>query len=95
MLSPSTTGRSAETLGPRSDATPCTATFIQFLSGVARHAFRTALPADEDAGGRGRGWKLELGIRCAAYAAGNPLLSEIGTYTICQVLTELDTMADA
>lgn len=59
-----------------------------FLSGPARHAFRTALPADEATWERGRGWALDLGIRCAAYSAGNPLLGEIGNYTITQVLTE-------
>src|SRR5215469_1355488 len=66
-----------------------------FLSGPARHAFRIALPADQATWERGRGWALELGIRCAAYATGNPLLGEIGKYTIRQVLTELDTMAGA
>jgi aminoglycoside phosphotransferase (APT) family kinase protein len=66
-----------------------------FLSGPARHAFRAALPADEATWERGRGWALDLGIRCAAYAAGNPVLSEIGKYTIRQVLTELDAMAGA
>src|SRR5215469_4343576 len=61
-----------------------------FLPGPARHAFRKALPADEGTWERGRGWALELGIRCTAYATGNPLLSEIGKYTISQVLAELD-----
>jgi aminoglycoside phosphotransferase (APT) family kinase protein len=53
-----------------------------FLSGPARHAFRTALPASDAIWERGRGWALDLGIRCAAYAADNPLLGEIGRYTI-------------
>ena len=66
-----------------------------FLSGPARHAFRTALPADEATWERGRGWALDLGIRCTAYAANSPLLSEIGRFTISQVLTQLDAMADA
>jgi aminoglycoside phosphotransferase (APT) family kinase protein len=66
-----------------------------FLPGPARHAFRTALPADEATWERGRGWALDLGIRCAAYSAGNPLVGEIGKYTISQVLTELAAMADA
>jgi aminoglycoside phosphotransferase (APT) family kinase protein len=60
-----------------------------FLSGPARHAFRTALPTDEATWERGRGWALDLGIRCAAYSSDNPLLGEIGRYTISQVLTEL------
>jgi len=66
-----------------------------FLSAPARHAFRAALPADEATWERGRGWALDLGIRCAAYAADDPVLGEIGRYTISQVLTELDTRADA
>ena len=66
-----------------------------FLSAPARHAFRTALPADDATWERGRGWALDLGLRCAAYSAGNPLLGKIGRYTISQVLTELDAAADA
>jgi aminoglycoside phosphotransferase (APT) family kinase protein len=58
-----------------------------FLSGPARRAFRAALPADEATWERGRGWALDLGIRCAAYSAGNPLLGEIGRYTISEVIT--------
>jgi hypothetical protein len=45
-----------------------------------------ALPADDAAWERGRGWALDFGLRCAAYAAGNRLLSEIGRYTVGQVL---------
>lgn len=58
------------------------------LSGPARDVFRTALPVDEATWQRGRGWALDLGIRCAAYSAGNPLLGEIGKYTIGQVIME-------
>jgi aminoglycoside phosphotransferase (APT) family kinase protein len=57
-----------------------------FLSASARRAFRAALPADEATWERGRGWALDLGLRCAAHSAGNPLLSRIGTYTISQIL---------
>jgi aminoglycoside phosphotransferase (APT) family kinase protein len=65
-----------------------------FLSGHARHAFRTALPADEATWERGRGLALDLGIRCAAYSADNPLFGEIGRHTISQVISELYTTAD-
>jgi aminoglycoside phosphotransferase (APT) family kinase protein len=60
-----------------------------FLSAPARQAFRAALPADDATWERGRGWALDLGLRCAAYSADNPLLGEIGRYTVGQVLTEL------
>lgn len=53
----------------------------------ARHAFRSALPADEATWERGRGWALVHGLRCAAYSADNPLLGDIGRYTISQVVT--------
>jgi len=59
-----------------------------FLSASARRAFRAALPADEATWERGRGWALDLGLRCAANAAGNPLLNQIGTYTISQILND-------
>jgi aminoglycoside phosphotransferase (APT) family kinase protein len=58
-----------------------------FLSAPARRAFRAALPADEATWERGRGWALDLGLRCAANSADNPLLGEIGKYTLTQVLT--------
>ena len=57
------------------------------LSASARRAFRAAPPADDAAWERGSGWALDFGLRCAAYASGNRLLSEIGTYTVSQVLT--------
>lgn len=66
-----------------------------FLSAPARDAFRRALPADDATWERGRGWALDLGLRCDAYSADNPLLGEIGKYTVSQVLTELDAVADA
>jgi hypothetical protein len=46
-----------------------------------------ALPADEASWERGRGWALVHGLRCAAYAADDPLLNEIGRYSVSQVLT--------
>ncbi len=58
------------------------------LSGPARLAFRSALTCDKATWERGRGWALDLGIRCAAYSADNPLLGDVGRYTITQVLTE-------
>jgi hypothetical protein len=45
------------------------------------------LPADDATWERGRGWALALGLRCAAYTTGNPLLGGLGRYTISQVLT--------
>jgi hypothetical protein len=42
--------------------------------------------ADEAAWERGRGWALLPGLRCAAYAAGDPLLGDIGRHTISQVI---------
>lgn len=58
-----------------------------FLSAPARRAFQVALPADDAAWERGRGWALDLGLRCAAYSAGNPLLGGIGRYTVSQVVS--------
>jgi aminoglycoside phosphotransferase (APT) family kinase protein len=56
------------------------------LSAPARRAFRGALPADEATWERGHGWALLHGLRCAAYAAGSPLLSGIGRYTVGEVV---------
>jgi aminoglycoside phosphotransferase (APT) family kinase protein len=57
-----------------------------FLSAATRPAFRAALPADAAMWERGRGWALDLGLRCAAYSADNPLLGQIGRYTLSQLL---------
>lgn len=55
-------------------------------SAPARRAFRAALPADEATWERGRGWALLHGLRCAAYSAGNPMLRDIGRYTVSQAI---------
>lgn len=57
-----------------------------FLPAPARQVFRRALAADDAAWERGRGWALDFAIRCAAYAAGDPLLGGIGRHTVSQVL---------
>lgn len=57
------------------------------LSAPARDIFRRALPDDEASWERGRGWALVLGLRCAAYSAGNPLLRDIGMRTVSQVVS--------
>jgi aminoglycoside phosphotransferase (APT) family kinase protein len=59
-----------------------------YLSAGARRVFRDALTIDDPTWARGRGWALHLGLRCAAYSAGNRVLSDIGHYTIAQVLAE-------
>jgi hypothetical protein len=60
---------------------------ITFLPAPARRVFRVALPTDEAAWERGRGWALAHGLRCAACSADNPLLAANGRYTISQVIT--------
>lgn len=44
------------------------------------------VPVREATWERGRGWALDLGLRCAANSADNPLLGQVGTYTISQIL---------
>jgi aminoglycoside phosphotransferase (APT) family kinase protein len=59
-----------------------------YLSAGARRVFRDALAVDDATWARGRGWALHLGLMCAAYSADNQVLSNIGQYTITQVLAE-------
>ena len=59
-----------------------------FLNAPARQTFRAALPADEAAWARGRGWALDFGLRCAAHAAGDPVLGRIGRHTVREVVAD-------
>jgi aminoglycoside phosphotransferase (APT) family kinase protein len=57
-----------------------------YLSADARRVFREALAVDDPTWARGQGWALDLGLRAAAYSADNPVLGNIGLYTIAEVL---------
>jgi aminoglycoside phosphotransferase (APT) family kinase protein len=59
-----------------------------YLSANARGVFRDALTVDDPTWARGRGWALHLGLRAAAYSADNPVLGNIGRYTIAEVLAD-------
>jgi aminoglycoside phosphotransferase (APT) family kinase protein len=61
-----------------------------YLSADSRAAFRNALAVDDRTWSRGRGWALEFGLRAAAYSADNPVLGDIGRYTLAQVLAEFE-----
>ena len=59
-----------------------------YLSADARQVFRDALAVDDPTWARGRGWALHLGLMTAAYSADNPVLGNIGRYTIAEVLAD-------
>jgi aminoglycoside phosphotransferase (APT) family kinase protein len=59
-----------------------------YLSADARETFRSVLAVDDATWSRGRGWALLFGLRAAAYSADNPLLADIGRYTIAQILAD-------
>jgi aminoglycoside phosphotransferase (APT) family kinase protein len=59
-----------------------------YLSADARQVFRDELAVDGPTWARGRGWALHLGLRAAAYSADSPVLSNIGQYTIAEVLAD-------
>ncbi len=59
-----------------------------YLSADARPVFRDALAVDDATWARGRGWALHLGLMAAAYSADNPVLGNIGRYTIAEVLAD-------
>lgn len=59
-----------------------------FLSGVARQDFRAALSVDGPTWARGRGWALDFGLMCAAYATDDPVLVSIGQHTVREVLKD-------
>ena len=37
---------------------------------------------------RGRGWALQSGLRMAAFSADNPVLVDIGQYTLGEILAD-------
>jgi aminoglycoside phosphotransferase (APT) family kinase protein len=59
-----------------------------YLSANSREAFRRGLAVDDATWTRGRGWALQSGMRMAAYSADNPVLGEIGRYTLAEVLAD-------
>lgn len=59
-----------------------------FLTTVARRRFRSALAVSDSTWTRARGWALEFGIRCAAHADNDPVLSHIGQHTVSEVLAD-------
>lgn len=59
-----------------------------YLSAGAREVFRDELAVDDSTWVRGRGWALHLGLMAAAYSADNPVLGDIGRYTIDEVLAD-------
>jgi len=56
-----------------------------YLSADSRDVFRSALAVDDATWSRGRGWALQSGLRAAAYSADNPVLGDIGRYTLAEV----------
>lgn len=59
-----------------------------YLSADARQVFRDALSVDDPTWARGRGWALHLGLMAAAISADNPVLGNVGQYTIAEVLAD-------
>jgi aminoglycoside phosphotransferase (APT) family kinase protein len=55
---------------------------------ASRRIFRQALAADDATWSRARGWALNLGLRTAAWSAGNPVLAAIGRSTIAAVVAD-------
>lgn len=60
-----------------------------YLSAEARQVSRHALAVDDPTWARGGGWALHLGLVPAAYSADNPMLGNIGRYTIAEVLADV------
>jgi len=61
-----------------------------YLSADSRSVFRSALAVDDATWCRGRGWALQSGLRAAAYSADNPVLGDIGRYTLAEVLADFE-----
>lgn len=59
-----------------------------YLSADSRDVFRRVLAVDDATWSRGRGWALQSGLRMAAYSADNPVLGDIGRYTLAEVLAD-------
>ncbi len=61
-----------------------------YLPADSRRVFRGALAVDDATWCRGRGWALQFGLRAAAYSADNPVLGDIGRYTLGEVLADFE-----
>ncbi len=61
-----------------------------YLSAESRDVFRSALAVDDATWSRGRGWVVHIGLRAAAYSADNPVLGDIGRYTLAEILAEFE-----
>lgn len=61
-----------------------------YLPSDARAVLRNAVTVAEATWSRGRGWALQFGLMAAAYSADNPILGEIGRYTVAEVLTDFE-----
>jgi aminoglycoside phosphotransferase (APT) family kinase protein len=59
-----------------------------YLPADARGVFRRALAIDDATWSRARGWALNLGLRAAAWAAGNSVLAAIGRNTVAAVVAD-------
>ena len=59
-----------------------------YLPPAARRTFRQVLAVDDATWSRARGWALNLGLRAAAWATGNPVLAAIGRSTIAAVVAD-------
>jgi aminoglycoside phosphotransferase (APT) family kinase protein len=61
-----------------------------YLPADALEVFLGALAVDDATWSRGRGWALQFGLRAAAHSADNPVLDNIGRYTLAQILADFD-----
>ena len=61
-----------------------------YLSAESRDVFRSLLAVDDATWSRGRGWAVQFGLRAAAYSADNPVLGDIGRYTLAEVLGDFE-----
>jgi aminoglycoside phosphotransferase (APT) family kinase protein len=59
-----------------------------YLSIDSRDVFRRALAVDDATWSRACGWALQFGLRATAYSADNPVLGDIGRYTLAEVLAD-------
>jgi aminoglycoside phosphotransferase (APT) family kinase protein len=59
-----------------------------YLAADSRAVFRRVLAVDDATWCRGRGWALQCGLRAAAFSEDNPVLGEIGRYTLAEVLAD-------
>jgi aminoglycoside phosphotransferase (APT) family kinase protein len=66
-----------------------------YLSADSREVLRRSLEPDTATWSRGRGWALLFGVRAAAYSADNPVIGDIGRYTLAEVLADFAHHASA